>query len=143
MPSPSTIHDIGSKSISNLLQCTIWTQERTRRLIATKMKFSLSLLTLLIAAESVHGFAGMNQQPNKVDVSRRESFANVAAIVGGVAGIVASPSIASAYPTDETPRVTSRLGGLLVSVYLSLLCIIIEIKCTTNCVCLNWIGTLW
>lgn len=77
------------------------------------MKFSLSFLTLLLASESVNGFAGMNKQSNKVDVSRRESFANVAAIVGGVAGIVASPSIASAYPTDETPRVTSRLGGLL------------------------------
>jgi len=64
--------------------------------------------------QSTSAFAGLNQ-PTKTsgDVSRRESFANVAAIVGGVAGIIASPSIASAYPSDETPRITSRLGGLL------------------------------
>lgn len=85
------------------------------------MKFSLSIIAALAVTQSAHGFAGMNMNQASssnvnTDISRRESFANVASIIGGVAGVgVASafPSLASAFPSDETPRVISRMGGLL------------------------------
>jgi hypothetical protein len=78
------------------------------------MKLSLTTtLALLVLAPSANAFAGMSSTSN-ADVSRRESFANVAAIVGGIAGL-ALPKVASAMPDEETPRVIARMGGLLVS----------------------------
>jgi len=78
------------------------------------MKLCLTTLAVLALAPSANAFAGMSSKAN-VDVSRRESFANVAAIVGGIAGIVTMPNIAAAMPDEETAKITSRMGGLLVS----------------------------
>jgi hypothetical protein len=77
------------------------------------MKFFLSTIALLGATSSVSGFAGMSNGPQSTkEISRRETFANVAAIVGAAA---AFPSLASAQPTEETPRIVTRMGGNLVS----------------------------
>ena len=84
------------------------------------MKASLTIIAALSVVQSSNAFAGTNSK-NNVDISRRESFANVASIVGGIAGIATLPNTAFAMPTDETPRVISRMGGLLVS-DLSFLC---------------------
>lgn len=84
------------------------------------MKFSQSL-SLAVAffvfnSPSANAFAGMS---NNGEMSRRESFANAASAIlrGGGAAAVATatfaPSIASAYPSDETQRIVTRMGGLL------------------------------
>lgn len=78
------------------------------------MKASLSIIAALSIVQSSNAFAGTNSK-NNVDISRRESFANVASIVGGIAGIATLPNTAFAMPTDETPRNINRMGGLLVS----------------------------
>ena len=46
-------------------------------------------------------------------VSRRDSFSLIGGIVGGAAAIVGAPSSSIAVVTDETPKVTTRMGGLL------------------------------
>jgi len=75
------------------------------------MKLFLATITMLAVTCSVNGFAGMKNGPQTTnEISRRETFANVAAIVGGV---VSFPSLAGAMPTDETPRIVTRMGGLL------------------------------
>jgi hypothetical protein len=92
------------------------------------MKTSLSILAAALASivPSIHAFAGAgmnknaaNMNSNTVDtgISRRESFANIASVVGGIAGIgiVSLPNAANAMPTDETPRIITKMGGLLVS----------------------------
>ena len=81
------------------------------------MKLNLPIISILSLATGINGFAGMNQNSHDSSVSRRESFAKVATIVGGVsAGLVTSfPGVSNAYPSDETPRTTTRMGGLLVS----------------------------
>jgi photosystem II oxygen-evolving enhancer protein 2 len=78
------------------------------------MKLQLSLLAIYGAAQ-VQGFAGMSPQNTGADVSRRESFAKVATLFGGVVGVATSamPLVANAEPTDETPRTVTRMGGLL------------------------------
>ena len=76
------------------------------------MKLSLATVGICALAGSANAFSGMK---SNTDISRRESFANAASIIGGVAGIASLPGQALAVPTDETPRVISRLGGLLVS----------------------------
>lgn len=87
-----------------------------------KMNLSLHAISILSLVSGINGFAV--QSPNSdagaagaAGVSRRESFAKVASIVGGVtAGLATSfPNAAIAYPSDETPRVVTRMGGLLVS----------------------------
>ena len=74
------------------------------------MKLSLSLTTILAVISATQGFSPL---------SRRESFAKVASsIVGGgavAAGVIAVPNAAIAYPAEETPKVITRMGGLLVS----------------------------
>jgi hypothetical protein len=82
------------------------------------MKLHLSLLSIAALTSGVNGFAGPNQNSGaSPEVSRRESFAKVATMIGGVtAGLATSfPNAAIAYPNDETPRSSSRMGGLLVS----------------------------
>lgn len=61
--------------------------------------------------------ANMNSNTVDTGISRRESFANIASVVGGIAGIgiVSLPNAANAMPTDETPRIITKMGGLLVS----------------------------
>lgn len=78
------------------------------------MKLCLTTLAVLALAPSANAFAGMSSKSN-VDVSRRESFANVAAVVGGIAGFVAMPNVATAMPDEETAKIITRMGGLLVS----------------------------
>lgn len=77
------------------------------------MKLGVSLVTLFAVISGIESFSTPTSQP---EVSRRESFAKVASIIGG-AGLVASsmPNAAIAYPSEETPKVISRMGGLLVS----------------------------
>jgi photosystem II oxygen-evolving enhancer protein 2 len=79
------------------------------------MKLSFStILALAVSVSSVNAFAGMSPSSNNnqvnTELSRRESFAKTMAIIGGVA---AFPSISNAYPSDETPRTVTRMGGLL------------------------------
>ena len=68
-------------------------------------------LILAAAPLTVSGFS----VPNGEVVSRRESFAKAASVIGGTiaAGGLVMPSAASATVTDETPIVTTRQGGLL------------------------------
>lgn len=56
--------------------------------------------------------------PTDATVSRREVFAKASALIGGTIAAGASVPSAWAVVTDETPRVTSRMGGLLVGLYL-------------------------
>ena len=87
------------------------------------MKISPSLLTILSLTTGINGFAGLNQNSanrpiESPAINRRESFAKVATIFGGVtAGLVTSsfPNVASAVPSEETARTVTRMGGLLVS----------------------------
>ena len=75
------------------------------------MKLALSLTTILAVISATEGFSPL---------SRRESFAKVASSIVGGAGVIAAsttavPNAAIAYPSEETPKVTTRMGGLLVS----------------------------
>lgn len=69
--------------------------------------------TLIIAAAplTATGFSVANDSL----VSRRESMAKAASIIGGTiaGGLVMNPSASYATVTDETPRVVTRMGGLL------------------------------
>lgn len=71
-------------------------------------------LILAAAPLTVSGFSAPNESQV---VSRRESFAKAASVIGGTiaasSGLVMNPSAASATVTDETPIVTTRMGGLL------------------------------
>lgn len=71
-----------------------------------------ALFLLLAAPSAVVGFAGMKPQPVATpELSRRESLAKAAAgVLGGLA--ISMPALA--LPSDETPLVTTRMGGLLV-----------------------------
>jgi len=75
-----------------------------------------SVLFLLLAAPShmmVAGFAGMNPQSTaSPEVSRRDAFTKAA--VGFLGGLTVSSLPAFAEVSEETPRVTTRMGGLLV-----------------------------
>uniref|UniRef100_A0A7S2MZD3 PsbP C-terminal domain-containing protein n=1 Tax=Helicotheca tamesis TaxID=374047 RepID=A0A7S2MZD3_9STRA len=80
----------------------------------------LTLALLAVLATNVAAFAAMNtasqqRTPSELSaISRRESFARTAAVVGGViGGISAASSPALAVVSEETPRVTTRMGGLL------------------------------
>lgn len=78
-------------------------------------KLSFAAVALLASPLGAYAFAGINNAAptNAADVSRREAFGKVAALVGGVAGVAANPFPAAAVPSDETPKVTTRMGGLL------------------------------
>lgn len=88
----------------------------------------IQLISLAILAFSFpfsHAFAGMNSPSttttttqtaaaDMATISRRQSLANVAtSILTGIATVSLNPTISTAIPTEETPRVVSRLGGLL------------------------------
>lgn len=47
-------------------------------------------------------------------LSRRQAFVKAANVAGGVAATVALPNLAQAEVPEETPRVVTRMGGLLV-----------------------------
>ena len=82
------------------------------------MKLHQSFLPIVALATGINGFSGPNAGNAVPEVSRRESFAKVASMIGGVsAGIVATsfPNAAFAAPSEETERITTRMGGLLVS----------------------------
>lgn len=75
------------------------------------MKMNLSIISILSFMSGVRGFAGPNRSfAETSSVSRRESFAKVATFIGGIS---AFPTIATATPSDETPKVVTRMGGLL------------------------------
>jgi hypothetical protein len=84
-------------------------------------RFTMTLALLVAAAiSSASAFGGVAQpsSASKSDgsISRRESLAKTAAaFVGVVGGISMNPLVALAEPTDETPRIVTRMGGLLVS----------------------------
>lgn len=74
-------------------------------------KLSLALVAL-VAVAGVHSACAFSP------VSRRESMSKVAKVVGGIVGGTAAasaglPSPVNALPSEETPRVTTRMGGLL------------------------------
>ena len=49
------------------------------------------------------------------DLSRRQVFTNALGTgAGGFAALVAIPQLVNAEVSEETPRVTTRMGGLLV-----------------------------
>jgi len=85
------------------------------------MKLSFSLSTILLAAttttNTVNAFAGITPPTTTTstnEISRRDSFANVATLIGGgIATSILPSSIANAMPDDETARITTRMGGLL------------------------------
>lgn len=98
----------------------------------TKVSYNTvaAILVLLCTGSAVNAFAGLNSSHNKVqsaqsmtkknvdpdyavEVSRRQSFANTAALIGGFTMTGFLPSLANAEPTDETPRIVTRMGGLL------------------------------
>jgi photosystem II oxygen-evolving enhancer protein 2 len=89
------------------------------------MKFSIISLATFAAVflPFSHAFAGMNSPTTstttatntspKTEISRRQSCTNVATILSGIAALTLHPTTSTAIPVDETPRVVSRLGGLL------------------------------
>jgi hypothetical protein len=70
--------------------------------------------TLILAAAplTATGFSLPNDSPV---VSRRESLAKAASVIGGTiaGGLVMNPSASWATVTDETPLISTRMGGLL------------------------------
>ena len=68
-------------------------------------------LILAAAPLTVNGFSSA---PNDA-MSRRESLAKAASVIGGTiaGGVIMNPAASWATVTEETPRVTTRMGGLL------------------------------
>lgn len=70
----------------------------------------------LIIAATPLACNGFSSAPNdSAVISRRDSLAKAASIVGGTiaGGIITNPTASWATVTDETPIVTTRMGGLL------------------------------
>jgi len=77
-----------------------------------KITFTLIALGAPCATNSFGGLTPPSA--STPEVSRRESFAKTAALIGGIAGITtSSPFAAFAEPSEETPKVVTRMGGLL------------------------------
>ena len=82
-------------------------------------KSSIALLVALAGIQNAGAYSVEKSTSTNTacaaGVSRRESFARVASTFGGIAGIAASAGVlpANALPSEETPRVTTRMGGLL------------------------------
>lgn len=77
--------------------------------------FLLTLTSSLVATAPVvvDGFATTGSN-NNAEISRRESIGKVAFGILGGAGIIANTGgIANAAVTDETQKITTRMGGLL------------------------------
>jgi len=96
--------------------------------------FPITLTTIIFLVSaltpSTHAFSGVTpptipttvtdpiDQATPITATRRQTFANVASFFGNVAASVAAipqlmPDMANAFPSDETPRITTRMGGLL------------------------------
>ncbi|EJK63943.1 hypothetical protein THAOC_15373 [Thalassiosira oceanica] len=73
----------------------------------------MARLSLLVAVAAVSSTAAFSVSENNNAVSRRETFGKAASLIAGAASIVASPASSLAEVTDETPKVTTRMGGLL------------------------------
>eukprot|EP01082_Thalassiosira_pseudonana_P011311 g10703.t1.2.5e17418b g10703 g10703.t1 contig4:2377148-2378143(-) len=102
-------------------QCLPWSAQLTKRLTASNKAHQIQqqqhgtnlhppLLTLSPASTSAFSV------PNDGAISRRDSLAKTASLIGGAVATSAGVSLASpawAEVTDETPRVSTRMGGLL------------------------------
>ena len=75
----------------------------------------LRLLCFLAVFVPITAFSiNDNNAANNAAVSRRESFAKFGgAVAAATAVLTNSPSSSFATVTDETPKVTTRMGGLL------------------------------
>ena len=70
-------------------------------------------LAAIVSTHTATSFS-LNDNNNAATVSRRESFTKAATLFGGAATILTtSPASSLAVVTDETPKVTTRMGGLL------------------------------
>ena len=77
------------------------------------------LISIALLPWAVAGFAGMSNNSPQPEVSRRESLAKVAfGILGGVS-VSAFPAFAEVL--EETPKVSTRMGGLLVRFSISIM----------------------
>uniref|UniRef100_A0A7S2A319 PsbP C-terminal domain-containing protein n=1 Tax=Trieres chinensis TaxID=1514140 RepID=A0A7S2A319_TRICV len=75
-------------------------------------RLSVTALLLAAAATGASGFAGLNGASDAPTTSRRESFGVIGgAVAAGIAAGAPLPAIAAV--TEETPRITTRMGGLL------------------------------
>lgn len=75
-------------------------------------------LVSLVALMGVQGACAFSASPDPAALSRRETISKVAKVVGGIVSTAAAvsaglPLPASALPSEETARVTTRMGGLL------------------------------
>ena len=78
-------------------------------------KATITFLAAAICLAAVGNVAAFSSN----ELNRRESLQ---ALVGGVATAVIPavvPQIANALPSDETPRVVTRMGGLLVCAWMN------------------------
>ena len=76
------------------------------------------LLITIVALAGAQIAGAFSVGPQSSTVSRRESFEKAATLFGGAAAAGAAvalgvPAPALAYPSDETPRTSTRMGGLL------------------------------
>eukprot|EP00559_Dactyliosolen_fragilissimus_P006678 CAMPEP_0184868486 /NCGR_PEP_ID=MMETSP0580-20130426/30595_1 /TAXON_ID=1118495 /ORGANISM="Dactyliosolen fragilissimus" /LENGTH=220 /DNA_ID=CAMNT_0027369413 /DNA_START=91 /DNA_END=753 /DNA_ORIENTATION=+ len=72
-----------------------------------------TLLTFLTLCAPIitNGFAAFTPSPNhSPEISRRESIVNSFGILGGISLF---PLVANAEPSEETPKIVTRMGGLL------------------------------
>ena len=59
-----------------------------------------------------------NAESFSTEVTRRQAFVKtVNTLAGGIAATIALPNLASAEISEETPRVTTRMGGNLVGLF--------------------------
>ena len=84
----------------------------------TKIDHKATMVRLsALTVASLLPFTASAFSVSDASVSRREAFAKTATtLIGGTvaAGVVGVPLPAAAVVTDETPKVISRMGGLLV-----------------------------
>jgi len=79
------------------------------------MKLATSTLIIASLIQSINAL-NMQVPQNKGVSSRREAFSKVLTVSSSGAAIAAFaglPNVALAYPSDETPKTTTRMGGLL------------------------------
>mmetsp|Transcript_30552 Transcript_30552/g.37301 ORF Transcript_30552/g.37301 Transcript_30552/m.37301 type:complete len:225 (+) Transcript_30552:97-771(+) len=76
----------------------------------------LTPFALLLVLSSANAFSGMTMKassPPSHEISRRVSFGKATAAVAGLTGAVVFPLNGEAVVDEETPRVVTRMGGLL------------------------------
>jgi len=72
------------------------------------------LFDFLAVAGAISSITAFSISENGSVASRRESLSKAATLIAGAGGVlVGSPSNSRAVVTDETPKVTTRMGGLL------------------------------